>query len=291
MTFHEIRERSGQVRAIPLEAVLRVTGAEHDRRDWAKWHTAQGVLSVSGMKFMNWNQGLGGGGAIDLVIHLKDLRFKAAVEWLCRQFPRPPSPPQAPPPPGPDFQRPLEDSGKLSRVIHYLSGDRGIPFSVIKPLIESGRLYADHRANAVFLLLGKGNTPVGAELRGTGDRPWRGLAPGSRKDLGYFSVPAPDAAAIVLCESAIDAISFFALRSTSTPSTNLPDRLCISTSGARPDPRWLTPLLHQGHQVYCAFDSDTTGDRMADAMIALHPTVRRLRPALHDWNALLVSPS
>ncbi len=44
--------------------------------------------------------------------------------------------------------------------------------------------------NAVFLLLGNQNTPVGAELRGTTDRPWRGLAPGSHKDLGGFAIPA-----------------------------------------------------------------------------------------------------
>ena len=36
---------------------------------------------------MNWNQGVGGGGAIDLAMHLNKLGFKAAVEWLCHRFP------------------------------------------------------------------------------------------------------------------------------------------------------------------------------------------------------------
>src|SRR5262249_13404243 len=74
-------------------------------------------------------------------------------------------------------------------------------------LIASGKLYADGRGNAVFLLQGKDNTPVGAELRGTGPQRWCGMAPDSQKDLGYFSVQAPDATMVILCESAIDAIS------------------------------------------------------------------------------------
>ncbi len=73
MTSQQIREQADRVRAIPLPAVLRLTGAQRDRHDKAKWHTAQGVLSISGMKFMNWNQGTGGGGAIDLVMHLNHL--------------------------------------------------------------------------------------------------------------------------------------------------------------------------------------------------------------------------
>jgi len=31
--------------------------AKRDRNDKAKWHTAQAVLSVTGTKFMNCNQG------------------------------------------------------------------------------------------------------------------------------------------------------------------------------------------------------------------------------------------
>ncbi len=280
MTYHEIREKADRVRGIPLEAVLLWTGAEQDRYDKAKWHTAQGTLSVTGMKFMNWNLGVGGGGAIDLVIHLNRLRFKAAVQWLWNHFqsvgPREPAKPQ----PGPNLKLPPEDAGMRSRVRRYLVHDRRLAPSLIEPLIESGRLYADPRGNAVFLLLGKENQPVGAELRGTTPRPWRGMAPGSQKDLGYFSAPAPSAATIVLCESAIDAISC---------ATLYPQCFCLSTSGARSNPRWLPALIRQGYELYCGFDSDPTGDDRANAMIALHPTVKRLRPVLHDWNDVLKS--
>jgi hypothetical protein len=263
-----------------LPAVLRETGAQRDRYDQARWHTPKGAISITGMKFMNWHQSRGGGGAIDLAMHLNDLDFKRAVAWLQRHFA---IPPDSGPPPAPHrLTLPPPDRSWLSAVNHYLVHERAITPSLTDSLIECGKLYADRRGNAVFLLLGKGNTAVGAELRGTGPLRWRGMAPGSQKDLGYFSVQAREATMVVLCESAIDAISCLLLH---------PSALCLSTSGARPNPRWLPALLSRGLTVYCGFDADATGDAMAEQMIALHPSLRRLRPPQHDWNDILKSRS
>jgi len=267
-----------QLRRIPLPAVLRESGAQRDRYDKAKWHTPKGDISITGMKFMNWHQSFGGGGAIDLAMHLNDLHFRRAVAWLQRRFSIPPD--SAPPPPPCRLTLPPPDHRRLPAVKHYLVHDRAISPSLTDSLIASGKLYADGRGNAVFLLLGKENTPVGAELRGAGPQRWRGMAPGSQKDFGYFSVQAPDATMVILCESAIDAISCWLLH---------PASFCISTSGARPNPRWLPALLSQRPTVYCGFDSDATGDAMAEQMIALHPPLRRLRPSQHDWNDVLKS--
>ena len=278
MTFWQRKELAQHLRAIPLETVLPLCGAQKDHDDQRKWHTSAGALSVTGAKFMNWHDSVGGGGAIDLVMHLNHLDFKAAVDWLAHHFPgaRPPQP--VPPTPPSQLRLPSPDPSKLGRVKEYLAQQRGITPTLLDPLIQSGTLYADTRANAVFLLLGKENLPVGAELRGTTQRVWRGLAPGSQKDLGCFSIPATPLPGIILCESAIDAISCFALH---------PHHRCLSTAGARPNPRWLQPLLSQGHPVYCGFDADPTGDDMARAMTALHPIVKRLRPPKHDWNDVL----
>src|SRR6266511_4196936 len=72
MSFTSVRERADQLRALPLEAVLLLSGARRDRADKAKWHTGRGVISITGAKFMNWNRSVGGGGAIDLVKRLGD---------------------------------------------------------------------------------------------------------------------------------------------------------------------------------------------------------------------------
>ena len=278
MTSGTLRDRANQVRGIPLDWVLRQSGAQPDRSDKHKWHTAQGVLSVTGAKFMNWNRGRGGGGAIDLVIHLHHLGFAQAVQWLCQHCPGPFQPEPDRLFPKATLALPPPDPAQLWRVRQYLTVERALPPALIDPLIQSGTLYDDSRANAVFLLLGKENQPVGAELRGTTLGPWRGLAPGSQKDLGFFALSASPLTAIILVESAIDAISCFAL---------YPHHRCISTAGARPNPCWLAPLIDQGYPVSCGFDADPAGENMARAMIALHPTVQRLRPPHHDWNDVL----
>lgn len=273
-----VGDRLDQLRRLPLPAVLRETGAQRDRSDKAKWHTPKGDISITGMKFMNWHLGLGGGGAIDLAMHLNDLDFKAAVAWLQRHFSI--APDSDPPPARRRLTLPPPDRSQLSAVKRYLVHQRAITPSLIDSLMASGKVYADRRGNAVFLLLGKENTSVGAELRGTGPQRWRGMAPGSQKDLGYFSVQAPGATMVILCESAIDAISCFLLH---------PASFCVSTSGVRPNPRWLPALLSQHLAVYCGFDADATGDTMAEQMTALHPSLRRLRPSQHDWNDVLKS--
>ena len=301
MTFGQRQALAQRVRAIPLERVLPLCGAQPDRADRRKWRTPAGGLSVTGAKFMNWNLGVGGGGAIDLVIHLQHLDFKGAVDWLADHFPaaRPPEPREIGPtarvaqpptaisrgepvtpslPTQSALQLPPPAPGHLGRVRDYLVEQRRLAPALLKPLLAAGTLYADARANAVFLLRDDQRRPVGAELRGTTAASWHGLAPGSQKDLGCFAIPAEPRPTVVLCESAIDAISCFALQ---------PQHRCLSTAGARPNPRWLQLLLDQGGQIYCGFDADPTGDQMACAMMALHPAIKRLRPSQHDWNDLL----
>jgi hypothetical protein len=277
VSLSRVRETADRLRAIPLEAVLFLSGATRDRADNAKWHSDRGAISVTGPKFMNWTRGVGGGGAIDLAMHLGDRRFREALEWLSHNFPA-----HAPAEPTPMPPRPLalppRDDRRLLPVRRYLYDQRRLPAALVEHLIAGGSLYADTRGNAVFLLLGKENAAVGAEVRGTTGTAWRGMAPGSRKDLGYFSVPVLEPRSIILCESAIDALSCLALYHRA---------LCISTAGARPDPLWLPALLQSGKPVYCGFDADPTGDAMARAMTEIHPAVQRLRPSCKDWNEVL----
>jgi hypothetical protein len=266
---------------MPLTAVLQFSGAQPDRYDPGKWHTCRGVLTVTGAQFMNWNRGQGGGGAIDLVMHLHQLGFGQALEWLESHFATALS--VAPSPsPRPPLSLPPASPQHLEAVRRYLLQERSLPAALLEPLIDSGSLYADARANAVFVLRGKLNEPVGAELRGTTAAAWRGMAPGSRKDQGFFAIPASAlltaTTATVLCESAIDAISCHALH---------PQFRCLSTAGARPNPAWLPELVGQARHLFCGFDRDDTGQAMAQAMIQFHPSIQRLRPSRKDWNDVL----
>jgi hypothetical protein len=282
------RARADRLRALPLPLVLAALEATPDPSDPAKWRTARGVLSLTGAKFINWNQGAGGGGAIDLVMHLRQVGFGQALQWLEDRFGTPPLPQPAFKPTTQTLTLPPPTAHLWPRVERYLIEERNLPPSLLTPLLQAGILYADPRANAVFLLGDAPATAVGAELRGTclrrgwgrqaSPQPWRGMAPGSRKDRGFFSVSAPSPQAIVLCESAIDALSCHVLH---------PTYRCLSTSGARPDPAWLSALLRLGLPVFCGFDHDPTGNAMAQRMIDLHPSVRRLPPPAKDWNDAL----
>lgn len=288
----DLRRRAAVVREVAPVTVLMYCGAVRDRHDKSKWHTERGTVSVTGAKFMNWEQVEGGGGAIDLVMHLTDVDFPTAVAWLehhlgmghlaCGQaaatdsFHKHHTVLE-----GHTLRLPARDDRMLGRVIEYLTRRRHLAASLLEPLIESGKLYADRRANAVFLLVaGKANRPIGAELRGTGSRVWRGMAPGTRKDLGYFWIGASGSQEIVLCESAIDAISCYQMH---------PHRICLSTSGVRANPPWLNTLISRGYAIHCGFDADDAGETAARQMIASYPIVDRLRPPAHDWNDVLAS--
>lgn len=280
-SYEEIRKTADRVRNIDLRALLQHHGCKKDPRDKAKWHTPRGIISVNGQKFMNQTLGTGGGGAIDIIIHLRGIEFKDAVFQLCDNFfyhSVLKSSPKRPHSPKLILKLPKKDDGKLPRVIHYLKDKRRIPKELIDNLVESGKLYADARADAVFLLLGKKKKIVGAELRGTYGPKWRGMAPGSQKNQGCFYLVGTSTRNMVLCESAIDAVSC---------RVPHPEYTAISTSGATSNPAWLQKFITKGCKIRCGFDADRTGNLLADKMIRRYPTIKRLHPPRHDWNEVL----
>lgn len=293
MNFEHRRGRAALLREVPLESVLISRGAERDSRDKSKWHTERGPVSISGSQFMNWWLDEGGGGAIDLVMHLAEADYATAEAWLEQHFGaghaiadsapassslrHEPSFPRRRP-----LQLPPRDDRMLGRARRYLSHDRRLSPAVFDPLLECGRIYADARGNVVFLLMrGRPNQPVGAELRGTGPVAWRGMASGTCKNRGFFWIgprETEEARELVLCESAIDAISCYHF---------YPDRICISTSGVRANPPWLRTLLARGYTLHCGFDNDDAGNAAAGRMMKLYRGIQRLSPSAHDWNDIL----
>jgi hypothetical protein len=312
MTRDDFRRQADAVRSIPLEVVLTSWGAVRDRRDKSQWRTPRGPLSVTGIQFFNWHDHQGGGGAIDLVMHLSGWDAGQAIDWLSRHLGHPSAnasstanataagraSPSASTsgcslsassgcdddltrdPRHKQLRLPAASLAHLARVHRYLTG-RGLSASILAPLIEAGKLYADARGNAVFLMVaGKAQRAIGAELRGTGKRAWRGLAPGTHKDAGYFWIGIRGSSKIVLCESAIDAISCYQLHG---------QCICISTAGVRPQAPWLDPLMARGYDIYCGFDNDQPGEAAASQMTLRHPSIQRLRPTAHDWNDQLIA--
>jgi hypothetical protein len=311
MARDDFRRKADAVREIPLEVVLAALGAQRDRRDRSQWRTEQGPITVTGPRFFNWHVEQGGGGAIDLAMHLRGCDAGEAIAWLTshlghhapadqttirpRLSPTADASPSSPCVPRGPLRLPAANPSHLPRLKRYLIQQRALRLDLVDSLVDAGRLYADGRGNAVFVMVaGKPPRAIGAELRGTGTRVWRGLAPGTRRDAGYFWIGTQPAQKIVLCESAIDAISCFQLHGAPErePHAHAHAQLhgpciCISTAGVRSDAPWLKPLLDRGYPLYCGFDNDDAGHAAASRMISRYPSIRRLIPPAHDWNDVL----
>ena len=292
-----------QVRNLDLAAVAASLGLEKDRRDKNKWKDAAHTISVTDGKFMDWLADKGGGGAIDLVMHVRKVDFKEAVQWLSGQTLTAHA--QSQPQPGSKEPRPLElpqrDEGQWTTVRQYLVETRGLPAEWIDHFHSQGLIYADDHRNAVFLRYsdhkndqawGRHN-PTGASLRGTRnlEHPFHGLAPGSSREDGWFWLRSGkgEVQRVVLTESPIDAISLAVLeKEKSTQDSKVSIYLSTDGSGAVPTAA-LKALLDRDGQVIAAFDADRAGEKMAWRIAEVLPGITRMSPAQgKDWNDRLM---
>jgi len=299
-----------QVRGIDLEDTMRALGGVQDRYDKHKWQVNGEHISINGEKFYNHDRQSGGGQSIDLVMHVGGYTFKQAVAYLNHAR-------------GPElavaaaaqygarqgqeivererdtparFMPPARDEGRWPQVRAYLTEERGLPSKMVDELHARGTLYADRRANAVFLRTDTEGQAVGASLRGTlpGSH-FQGLALGSRREEGHFSFslgePAPyRVPQYHIAESPIDALSRAALVQRAGERGKF---IFMSNDGHGELPRrQIGEGLARGALVHCGFDNDAGGDllwaQVQEAYPRAEAIVRERPPAgAKDWNEAL----
>lgn len=294
MDAHELR----RIRATPLESVLESFGAQRDPKDLKhNWRVADSRITVTGDRFFDHNLERGGGGAVDLTLHLMGHDFKqpsadafrSAVRWLGtaerlvqaaavqEHRHRGPALVESA---APEQTPPVPDVTRLSRVRFYLTEVRGIPSTLVEAAIEQGRVFADVKGNVVFRLFDADGNEVGFEKRGTYDKPYHGVY----GEKGLFAVGSRNAAIAAFVESGIEAFSYKALR---------PAALVISTTGNAIElpHKVARGLISRGVQVLAAFNADKDGDRFAERFAErLGGAARRDRPNERvgkDWNLIL----
>lgn len=299
--------RFARIRSLDLVAVLRALGAERDRYDKAKWRLDGQVISVTGTLYYDHVNERGGAGAIDLVMQVRGVSFVEAVTYLD----------------GPDVLAratgsvagaPRRDSGPFvppravpehwPHVRAYLLEERGLPSTLVDELHERGLIYADARRNAVFLRRDEGEQPTGAFLRGTHpEYPFKGLAAGTERERGWFHFEIGDRGVpqMILTESAIDALSYYALVHGNTPlaGSGAYREVYASTDGAGALPHALIArVLEEGGLVRAAFDRDERGERFWASLQERHPAAaagvrlwRETPGAGKDWNDVLQARS
>ncbi len=147
-----------QVRQLDVRDTMRHLGGEQDRHDKAKWRIDGEHISITGEKFYNHDRQAGGGGPIDLVMHVTGYDFKQAVTYLSREAgaelavaaaaqhgarertaqaqeivarnePLP-------------FKAPEADERRWPQVRAYLTEQRAIPRGIIDELHAQGKVYA-----------------------------------------------------------------------------------------------------------------------------------------------------
>lgn len=149
------------------------------------------------------------GNGIDLLCRHFGYDFQTAVLALCGECFSSPSKPT-------EMKKKMVEGLQLPprvtdyrRMMAYLTQSRKLPPPLVQMLIDKRLLYqAATTNNAVFVSQARDF----AELRGTlTDKPYHGIAKGSRHDGAWAFCLGADAELAYICESAIDAISLAAI--------------------------------------------------------------------------------
>jgi Toprim-like/Protein of unknown function (DUF3991) len=297
-----LTELTDQVRETDLAIVAAYLGLEQDHCDRHKWRDAGHIISIDGSKFIDWAVDKGGGGAIDLVMHVQRVEFKEAVQWLSGQDLTIQASPikqiRGKEQDLRSLELPAPNTQRWAAVREYLVESRKLPAGLVDRLYEKGLIYADDFQNAVFVrhALRAENwmrgEATGASLRGTWgeNNAYRGLAPGSDKKNGWFWIGAGkgEVKRVLLTESAIDALSLAILDKQRQAQQGI--TLYLSTDGSGTVPlQALEQLLNRKGQVLAAFDDDRAGEEMAWRIAQQLPRVSRMTPTYgRDWNERLV---
>lgn len=231
-------------------------------------------IAVTGALWVDNSTGQGGRGAIDLTMHLLDCPLLEAVCFLSGSgasarvvaATSAPAPATLPPP----------VTSNWPRAKRYLVEVRKIPAELVQEVHVAGLLYADVRANLVFVRQGGG-----CFRRGSYDPAGK---PAFKQTLGQnagpFILPSQDGQVFV-GEGPIDALALKVMNPAST---------VLATGGNFPVSR-LLPCLAGAVRVFLAHDADAAGDtqaqRIATALAGAGVVVIRHRPPLKDWAAAL----
>lgn len=131
------KEELQVLRDLPLEDVAYNLGLDPDYKNKHKWKGHGHIISITDSKFYDESsEQRGGGGAIDLVMHVKGCSFRQAVAWLRDRFgesgmlqavthyAREQTLRIALVEPAPKFTPPVPDESRWQAVQHYLTRER-----------------------------------------------------------------------------------------------------------------------------------------------------------------------
>jgi hypothetical protein len=229
-------------------------------------------IAITGYKWIDNTTGIGGGGAIDLVMYIDSLSLSNAAQKLesisnyitlsnniitniDNNF---------------DIPQPYDNTWNI--VNHYLTKIRLLPDFLVTSLHNKLLLWSDKHCNCVF----PRDLGTGAFLRGTMDgKPFK-LTIG--KNGRPYHIPGDNL--VIITEAPIDAISLKYFYPTAT----------ILATGGHIGFDKIEPYLANAFKVLLAQDNDKSGDQQANKIKSLIKNkAERLLPiySFKDWNESL----
>jgi Toprim domain-containing protein/uncharacterized protein DUF3991 len=271
----KISELADQVRDIPLRDVLEHYGFETKPEGTTlRARSEHHNIVVTGSRWFDNKAGLGGGGAIDLVIHIAKVNFSVACRSLAVEFLSvplaqtalsfPKSWQEAPHPEKKSFEElaaiyAVRDDTNWPIARAYLVERRKISPLLVDELHAVGSIYAnDHRPNPslVFLHRDPHGKVCGVTLRDTRHQSAFRPCLGNKLSVWFTIGNLAVADRIAAVESPIDALSYYSLLGCSGNSLAV-----VSCAGATVPRELMLQAYDCGWAFVVALDNDPAGQR------------------------------
>lgn len=293
-----LRQQVQQLRDLPLEDVAWQLGLNPDWKNFNRWQGRNHIIDINKSKFYDFhpNQVYGGGGSIDLVMHVNECDFTTALAWLNQHYgsscmerasvhwAKQQASAIAVTNTKAEFTPPVEDEAQWLAVQHYLTQKRQLPVNLVQALHERGLVYADERQNAVFVMRSLNQEVNGAFLRGTRgeDNTFMGYEKGTCRSDGWFwfrmggNKPTDEVERVVLCKSPIEAMSFAVME----------PHIATRTMYLTADSPQSLPMefLENIPTVELAYGNSGADDETTRIIQEVLAHARRRKPQLADWN-------
>jgi hypothetical protein len=229
-------------------------------------------IAITGYKWIDNTSGVGGGGAIDLVMYIDSLSLNDAAEKLESINNIIPLSYNTTVNINNKLYIPLSCDNTWNFINHYLTTIRLIPEFLVNYLRKNLLLWSDKNRNCVF----PRDLGTGAFLRGTLiGKPFK-LTIG--KNGRPYHIPGDNL--VIITEAPIDAISLKYYYPTAT----------ILATGGHIGFDKIEPYVINAFKVFLAQDNDEAGDQQANKIQSIiKNNVERLRPPnkFKDWNEFL----
>jgi hypothetical protein len=273
------------MRSLPLESVAAALCLELVA---ASWRHEGHQIRINGTQFYDWNetQMKGGGGAIDLVMHVLRSDFKSAVAWLADQFGvvaaqiagREYVEATAQQVECPEFMPPIASSPAWPKMRADLVVQQ-LPGALLDQLHEQGLLYAGEEGNAIFLQRDLVTRSVTGAYRLSGDG-FSGTMLGSDRAKGRFywlrGGAATDAVQqVVVGQTPIDVLALGLMEPMPKVRT-----MYLSADGVLPL-EYLRGFAAK--RVRVAMNRDALGEGLVEQARAELPQVKQMQPEGVDW--------